>query len=152
LPAAGRPSIEITKDGDAVTAALAGDFDMQATCAGRAGEPGGGPGHLVLAGRAAELERDVPFALWVDAFEGRVGPELLVGMDGGQLADLAVALPAVAGAAQAAVERHRVARAVRALLARLAAARPVTVLLDDVQWADPASGDVVIERSGAGGL
>ena len=31
LPAAGRPPSAITKDGDAVTAALAGDFDMQAT-------------------------------------------------------------------------------------------------------------------------
>jgi predicted ATPase len=27
-------------------------------------------GHLVLAGRAAELERDVPFALWGDALDG----------------------------------------------------------------------------------
>jgi anti-anti-sigma factor len=31
LPAGGRPPIAITKDGDVVTAALAGDFDMQAT-------------------------------------------------------------------------------------------------------------------------
>ena len=31
MPAAGRPSIAITQDGDTVTAALAGDFDMQAT-------------------------------------------------------------------------------------------------------------------------
>jgi anti-anti-sigma factor len=31
LPAAGRPPIAITRDGDAVTAALVGDFDMQAT-------------------------------------------------------------------------------------------------------------------------
>ena len=64
-----------------------------------------------------------------------------------ELADLAVALPAIARITgltpAAAVERHRVARAVRALLARLAAARPVTLLLDDVHWADPASADVV---------
>jgi anti-anti-sigma factor len=31
LPAGGRPFIAITKEGDVVTAALAGDFDMQAT-------------------------------------------------------------------------------------------------------------------------
>jgi anti-anti-sigma factor len=31
LPAGGRPPIAITKDGDVVTVALAGDFDMQAT-------------------------------------------------------------------------------------------------------------------------
>jgi AAA ATPase domain len=30
-------------------------------------------GHLVLAGRAAELERDVPFGLWVDALDSPVG-------------------------------------------------------------------------------
>jgi anti-anti-sigma factor len=31
VPAGGRPPIAITQDGDAVSAALAGDFDMQAT-------------------------------------------------------------------------------------------------------------------------
>ena len=31
MPAAGRQPIAITTDGDAITAALAGDFDMQAT-------------------------------------------------------------------------------------------------------------------------
>jgi DNA-binding NarL/FixJ family response regulator len=102
-------------------------------------------GHVVLAGRASELERDVPFALWVDALDDHVAAlgEAL----GDGLADLAIALPAVArshgGAPAAAVERHRVARAVRGLLARLAATRPLTLLLDDVHWADPASADVV---------
>jgi DNA-binding CsgD family transcriptional regulator len=107
-------------------------------------------GHLVLAGRAAELERDVPFALWSDALEGHVGAlgaESLTGVSDEELAELAVALPAVgrpAGVAPAAgVERHRVARAVRGLIGRLAVARSVTLLLDDVQWADPASADVI---------
>src|SRR5262245_33988902 len=107
-------------------------------------------GALVLAGRAAELERDVPFALWVEALGAHVAaaPDQALaelGEDG--LADLAVALPAVArstGVAPApAVERHRVARAVRALLDGWARRRPVTVLLDDVHWADPASADVI---------
>ena len=106
-------------------------------------------GHVVLAGRAAELEHDVPFALWVDALDAHVSaraPEVLDGMAADELADLAVALPAVARAGAvlpAAVERHRVARAVRALLPRLAKARPLTLLLDDVHWADPASADVI---------
>ena len=107
-------------------------------------------GHLVFAGRATELERDVPFALWVEALDAHVhgaAGEALSGLDEEQLADLAVALPAVArvsGVAPApTVERHRVARAVRALLEGLAATRPVTVLLDDVHWADPASGDAI---------
>jgi ATP/maltotriose-dependent transcriptional regulator MalT len=39
--------------------------------------------------------------------------------------------------------RHRVARAVRALLELLARQRPVTLMLDDVQWTDAASADVL---------
>ena len=107
-------------------------------------------GHLVFAGRATELERDVPFALWVEALDAHVrgaAGGALLGLEAEQLADLAVALPAVArvsGVAPApTVERHRVARAVRALLEGWAATRPVTVLLDDVHWADPASGDAI---------
>jgi DNA-binding SARP family transcriptional activator/tetratricopeptide (TPR) repeat protein len=104
-------------------------------------------GHLVLVGRASELERDVPFALWVDALDRHVGPDLLAGMQEEQLPDAAVALPAVGRIARVApavaVERHRIARAVRALLECLTAAQPVTLLFDDVQWADAASADVL---------
>ncbi|HZO60162.1 MAG TPA: AAA family ATPase [Solirubrobacterales bacterium] len=107
-------------------------------------------GHLAVGGRAAELERDVPFSLWVDALDeevGRGGGELLAGVGDERLPDLAVALPVVSrvtGVEPAATgERHRVARAVRALLQQLAAAQPLSVLLDDVQWADPASAEVI---------
>ncbi len=107
-------------------------------------------GHLVLAGRVAELERYIPFGLWVDALDGHVsrdGGALLTEVADDQLAELAVVLPAVrqlTGVAPAVVvERHRVARALRGLLERVAGACPVTVLLDDVQWADPASADVI---------
>ena len=96
-------------------------------------------GHLVLAGRAAELEHDVPFALWAETIDAYVGAE----MPDGDVAELAVALPAAAGAVPRSVERHRIARAIRLLLTRLAERRPVTLLLDDVQWADPASADVL---------
>jgi len=100
-------------------------------------------GHLVVAGRAAELERDVPFALWAEALEPRLDAAALEALTVDELADLAVALPAAGVAPAATGERHRVARAVRRLLERLAAERPVTVLLDDVHWADPASADVI---------
>ena len=106
-------------------------------------------GHLVLTGRATELERDVPYAVWLGALDDHVAGEgtAVVGdMAADELADLAVALPAIARIAAvapaAAIERHRVARAVRGLLAQLAAGRPLTLLLDDVHWADPASADV----------
>ena len=56
-------------------------------------------GHVVVAGRAAELERDVPFALWGDALDGHLGERgaaVLEGLAADEVADLAVALPAVA--------------------------------------------------------
>jgi DNA-binding CsgD family transcriptional regulator len=108
-------------------------------------------GQLVLAGRAAELERDVPFALLVDALDDYLATrerQELSSLGEEQLAELAAALPAVgrvANVAPAAAvsERHRIARAVRTLLEGLAASRPLTLVLDDVHWADPASADVV---------
>jgi len=107
-------------------------------------------GFLVLEGRAAELERDLTFALLVDALEPLANDRTLAGsigeLEGWQLGELAAVLPAVGpqvGAAPASGERHRVARAVRALLERVAAERPLALLLDDVHWADPASADVL---------
>jgi DNA-binding CsgD family transcriptional regulator len=149
---------------DALERALGGVDVGRGRAIGVLGEPGIGKstllgelgrlaavrGHLVLAGRVAELERDIPFGLWVDALDDHVGSDgtaALAGMADDELAELAVALPAVrrvAGVAPAVVvERHRVARALRGLLERLAAARPVIFLLDDAQWADPASADVL---------
>jgi ATP/maltotriose-dependent transcriptional regulator MalT len=105
-------------------------------------------GHLVLEGRATELERDLPFALLIDALDRQLASDPPRRLDDEHLAQLAAVLPAVAGMpgvepAASPDGRHRVARAVRALLELLAGPRPVTVLLDDVQWADPASADVV---------
>jgi DNA-binding CsgD family transcriptional regulator len=105
-------------------------------------------GHLVLAGRAAELERDLPFALLTDTLDRHLASHPPRRLDHGHLAQLAVVVPAVAG--MPGVEppsspdgRHHVARAVRALLELLAGPRPVTVLLDDVHWADAASAEVL---------
>ncbi|HYF25448.1 MAG TPA: ATP-binding protein, partial [Baekduia sp.] len=89
-------------------------------------------GWLVLEGRASEFEREVPFAVWIDALEDHVlahAPEA------------AATLDQLLGAAAAPVpsERFRTHRAVRALLAALAADRPLLVVLDDQQWADGAS-------------
>ncbi|MDY7087423.1 MAG: AAA family ATPase [Actinomycetota bacterium] len=131
------------------------------------GERARGRNMLVLAGRAAELERDLPFALLADAFDnapafdggraseggralGGAPAELSRALDGLPRDDadqLASALPAFRrddhGSPPLPAERHRVAGAVRALLERLARHRPVVLLLDDVHWADPASGDVL---------
>jgi DNA-binding CsgD family transcriptional regulator len=113
---------------------------------------GGERGLLVLEGRAAELERDLTFALLMDALEPLASDATLAAkikeLEYWQLRELGVVLPAVgslteADAAPGSGERHRVARAVRALLEAVAAERPLALLLDDVQWADPASEDVL---------
>ena len=108
-------------------------------------------GLVALAGRAAELERDLPFALLVDAFgsvEGTRLADAVQELDSEYQRELAGVVPAIGAvpgieAARASGERHRVARAVRALLEQLAGERPLVLLLDDVQWADPVSADVL---------
>ncbi len=104
-------------------------------------------GHLVLSGSASELERDLPFSIFVDALD-----EYLRGLDPGSFAHLSEgvrvelahvfpSLAELATSAQAALqhERYRTHRAVRALLEHLAQARTLVLTLDDLHWADPAS-------------
>jgi DNA-binding CsgD family transcriptional regulator len=108
-------------------------------------------GFTVLTGRGAELERDLPFGVWVDALDDHaawLGSDRLERMVGDRIAELARVLPSVdaGGAAPAPAlqdERYRAHRAVRALLEQLAAAAPVLVLLDDLQWADDSSLELV---------
>src|SRR4051794_3194126 len=84
-----------------------------------------GSGVRVASARAAEVERDVPFAL-LEALldEALVGPPPRVEADMGDLAEL---------------PRHRVHRAVRGLLEALAAGRRVLLVADDLHWSDEAS-------------
>src|SRR6266536_1576947 len=108
-------------------------------------------GQLVLAGSASELERDLPFSVFVDALD-----EYVEGLDPKQLAALAddvqaelaqvfPALSALAGEREVAPqhERYRSHRAVRALLEQLAETRPLVLVLDDLHWADSASVELV---------
>jgi DNA-binding NarL/FixJ family response regulator len=104
-------------------------------------------GHLVLAGSASELERELPFSVFVHALDEYVeslDPNVLSTLDEDVLAELAHVLPSLSAlAAGRAValqhERYRSHRAVRALLEQLAQTRPLVLLFDDFQWADPAS-------------
>lgn len=104
-------------------------------------------GHLVLAGSASELERELPFSVFVHALDEYVeslNPDLFSSLAGDVQAELAHVLPSLstlsAGRAVALQhERYRSHRAVRALLEQLAQPSPLVLVLDDFHWADSAS-------------
>jgi tetratricopeptide (TPR) repeat protein len=113
----------------------------------RAGEAG----RLVLEGTATEYEREVPFAVLVDALDDYLGslhPRLLERLGVERLAELARALPSLAGYRQddatLEAERYRLHRAVRALLELLGSQQPVVLALDDVHWVDGASLELLL--------
>jgi DNA-binding NarL/FixJ family response regulator len=102
---------------------------------------------LVLSGSASELERDLPFSVFVDALD-----EYLRGLERDRLAvldddvrtELAHVFPSLTVLAterDVALqhERYRSHRAVRELLEHLAWTQPLVLVLDDLHWADSAS-------------
>jgi DNA-binding NarL/FixJ family response regulator len=101
----------------------------------------------VLTGSASELERELPFWVFVDALDDHVAgvePRRLAALDDQTRAELAHVLPAVDGGGEeerAALqhERYRTHRAVRRLLEVLAQEQPLVLVLDDLQWADSGS-------------
>jgi ATP/maltotriose-dependent transcriptional regulator MalT len=104
-------------------------------------------GQLVLAGSASELERDLPFSVFVDALDEYVeglDPKRLAALDDDVQAELAHVFPSLSALARGREvalqhERYRSHRAVRALLEQLAATNPLVLVLDDFHWADSAS-------------
>ena len=112
---------------------------------------------LVLEGRGAEYESEVPFGILVDALD-----EYLAGLDAARLeraaaeaaADLGAVFPSLAGRADGS-GRFRAHRAVAGLLERLPGGRGLLLILDDVHWADEASVEVlahVLHRPAPRGL
>ena len=108
-------------------------------------------GHLVLSGSASELERDLPFWVFVDALDEYVqglSPWRLEALDDDVRTELAYVLPSLSGfaATRSAAfqhERYRAHRAVRELLERLTSTSPLVLVLDDLHWADSASVELV---------
>jgi len=105
-------------------------------------------GFLVLEGRAAEFERDVPFGLIVDALNDYIGSldsAVLRAHDDDPLQELASIFPSLPRQEPAAqgeahgAERYRLHYAIRSVLERLTERQPMVLGLDDLHWADAAS-------------
>ncbi|WP_272496873.1 helix-turn-helix transcriptional regulator [Actinomadura terrae] len=150
---------------EAIATAAAGDFRFLALT----GEPGVGKtrllnelaaraapaGFLVLAGRASEYEREVPFGVLVDALGDhvpdvlpklppRVGPAAVARLSGifPTVADRCEPDPATAepGAELNPVAaRHRLHGTLRLVVQTFAKSRPLALLLDGLHWGDSAS-------------
>ena len=97
--------------------------------------------------RAARDEQDVPFGVIVEAFDEAV--RLVHPRRQGKVeADFAGLLPGGVGASMAEelrpAERFRLHRALAKLLEQIADHQPLALLLDDVQWADSGSVEVLL--------
>jgi DNA-binding CsgD family transcriptional regulator/tetratricopeptide (TPR) repeat protein len=94
----------------------------------------------VLAGSAAELEGELPFAVFVDALDEYLEglePHRLDALDDEVRGELAHVFPAIDGDGPATPgDRYRTHRAVGRLLEALATPKPLVLLLDDLHWAD----------------
>ena len=91
-------------------------------------------GFLVLYGRAAEFELDVPFGVLLDAFNAYLGtlePAFLQSLGAETLGELAAVFPSLAASVDVLptprlqTERYRIHYAIRAVLERLAERRPI---------------------------
>ncbi len=105
-------------------------------------------GAVVLTGRGAELELDLPFGIVIDAFDdylGSLDDDRVAGLCGRQFNELHRLFPAldVLGRPRAHAgpedERYSTYRALRALVDRLASPGPLVLVFDDLHWADSAS-------------
>lgn len=109
-------------------------------------------GCLALAGRATEMEQELPFGPIVDALDAYLqafadgGPERLAADD---LRELIAIFPSLrsmhpdARELSTAAERFRAHHAVRELIERLAARQPLVLALDDLHWCDRATLELV---------
>jgi hypothetical protein len=102
-------------------------------------------GFRLIAGRAHESERILPFGLWIGALResgALVDRESLEAMGTPWRRELARLFPELGprGAARSGLDDHlRIFEAVAELLTALARRRPVLIVLEDLHWADDTS-------------
>ena len=106
--------------------------------------------YLVLRGAAAEFERNVPFAPVIDALDSYLAtldPARLKLPEGELRTELGAIFPSLRTSltrdSGVHDERYRAYRAVRELLERIAAPRPLVIAIDDLQWTDDASAELI---------
>src|SRR4051794_28483680 len=107
-------------------------------------------GFLVLNGRGAEFERELPFGAFADALDDYLaaqGPRTFEVLGEERLGELAQVFPSLSGLGDTPGgpqdERFRTHAAVRELLAMLSAEKPLTLALDDLHWVDTASVELI---------
>src|SRR4051794_11193209 len=107
-------------------------------------------GFLVLNGRGAEFERELPFGAFADALDAYLaaqGERHLDELGPGPLGELAQVFPSLSGLGDPPAgpqdERYRTHAAVRDLLELLSAEKPLLLALDDLHWVDAASIELV---------
>jgi DNA-binding NarL/FixJ family response regulator len=147
-------SVAAAREGSQCAIVLTGGAGIgKSALLGALAERAASAGMLVLGGVGAEHEREVPFAVVVDALDDHVGTihaRRLESLGPERVAELAGVLPSVAsdggpsGPIGGAAERFRHYRSLRSLLGMLARERPVALVLDDLHWADEASVELVL--------
>lgn len=107
-------------------------------------------GFLVLNGRGAEFERELPFGAFAEALDAYLAAQdtrPLEGLGNEKLGELAQVFPSLAGRGETPAgpqdERYRTYAAVRELLALLASEKPLVLALDDLHWIDAASAELL---------
>lgn len=140
------------KSGSAGAVAVLGELGIGKThLLGEFCERAAKAGLVVLAGRGSELEREIPYALIIEALDEKfaaLDAHAIAELGPNRLAELAAVLPSVSGrgkrlSSRLEAERFEFHRAVRATLEWLARRRPAVLVLDDVHWADPASLELI---------
>ncbi|MEU7873582.1 AAA family ATPase [Dactylosporangium sp. NPDC049140] len=94
-------------------------------------------GFAVHHGQATEFERDVPFGVYLAAFEPQPGDPDRDAQ--GALTELLVDATGPSEARRAGLDRYRLFQRARRLIEDQGAAGPVAIVLDDLHWADQSS-------------
>lgn len=144
-------ALDRTRGGAATLVTIAGEPGIgKTTLLGRLARNAEETALPVLRADGAEFERGAPFGSLAEALDdhlARLDPARLTALSAVDRTRLGTLLPALASPAPppppAGDERHLMLRALRSLLELLAARRPLMLALDDLQWMDASSLELI---------